>query len=245
MARRYLVAGNWKMNGSKDYVADLSKALANESFDNVDVVVCPPACFLPLFEKQNFALAGQDISVHEGGAHTGDLSASMLAEVGCGYVIVGHSERRDDHGETSELVAQKAKAALAAGLVPLVCIGEPLEVREAGTEESYVGEQLVPLMNLLSDEELARCVIAYEPVWAIGTGKTASPAQAQAMHAYLRAQFAKRNAELAEGIQLLYGGSMKPENAEELLAQKDIDGGLIGGASLKAESFIAICQAAK
>ncbi len=168
----------------------------------------------------------------------------MLKEAGCGYAIVGHSERREDQGESSELVALKAKQCVSSGVVPIICVGEPLEVREAGDVESFVGEQLDALVSAMSVDELSKTVIAYEPIWAIGTGKTASPEQAQEVHEFIRGYFNKVDAQLAQGLRILYGGSVKPDNAETLFAQKDVDGGLIGGASLKAEDFISICQAA-
>ncbi|MFC3093605.1 triose-phosphate isomerase [Alteromonas sediminis] len=243
MARKPLVAGNWKMNGNPTLVREMGDALNKLDTDAMNVVVCPPSCFLPLFANTSFATAGQDVSANEEGAHTGDIAASMLRDLGCKYVIVGHSERRQDHGESSQLVANKAKRALSEGLVPIICVGEPLEVRESEKEQEYVEQQLLPVFETLSKQELSQCVVAYEPIWAIGTGKTASPEQAQQMHAFIRSKLAEQDSVIAEGTRLLYGGSVKPDNARELFAQKDIDGGLIGGASLKTDSFIAICQA--
>jgi triosephosphate isomerase len=247
--RRKLVVGNWKMNGSRagnaallsDIAAGLDGALAA-------CAVCAPAPYLAQCEA---ALAGtpvawgaQDVSANANGAFTGEVSASMLAEHGCRYVIVGHSERRAYHGESNELVAKKTVAVLAAGMTPIVCVGETLEQREAGQTEQIVSRQLDAVLALLNEEQIAQIVVAYEPVWAIGTGKTATPAMAQEVHAQLRAQLKQKNAAAADSVQLLYGGSMKPDNAKELMAQPDIDGGLIGGAALKAPDFLAIIHAA-
>ncbi|MCU7554321.1 triose-phosphate isomerase [Alteromonas sp. ASW11-19] len=247
MSRTPLVAGNWKMNGSRELAGTFSDTLNANSVEGVDVVICPPSVFLTSFEASAFALGGQDVSALDNGAHTGDVSTGMLAECGCDYVIVGHSERRQDHGESSELVAQKAARVLSANLTPIVCIGEPLDVREAGESalQEYLGKQLAALTKQLSPQDLSGCVIAYEPIWAIGTGKTASPEQAQNVHAYIRATLAETDEAVADGMRILYGGSVKADNAEALFSQPDVDGGLIGGASLKADDFMTICQAAK
>jgi triosephosphate isomerase len=190
------------------------------------------------------ALGAQDMSAHAAGAYTGEVSAAMLQEFGVQYVILGHSERRAYHGETDAAVAAKTVAALKAGLVPVVCVGETLEQREAGQTNEIVGGQLDVVLAALSVEEAARIVVAYEPVWAIGTGKTATPEMAQEVHAMLRARLGAKSAEAAAKVRILYGGSMKPDNAEQLLAMADIDGGLIGGAALKAADFLAIIKAA-
>lgn len=242
--RKPLVAGNWKMNGNRSLVTTFNNAFENNALENVDVVICPPALYLSAFSTQAFALGGQDVSHLDNGAHTGDLSADMLCELGCKYAIVGHSERRDDHGESNSLVAEKAKKSIASGLTPIICVGESLDIRESGQVESFIGEQLDALVDGLTVEELSKSVLAYEPVWAIGTGKTASPEQAQDVHEFIRGYFAKVDAELAQGLRILYGGSVKADNAKTLFAQQDVDGGLIGGASLKTEDFISICQAA-
>ncbi|MET0858225.1 MAG: triose-phosphate isomerase [Telluria sp.] len=247
--RRKLVVGNWKMNGSKaSNAALLSGISAGVTGVHAACAVCAPAPYLAQCEA---ALSGgavawgaQDVSAHTGGAYTGEVSAAMLAEFACSYVIVGHSERRAYHAETSELVAQKAVAALGAGLTPIVCVGETLAEREAGQTAAVVSGQLDAVLTLLDDDDIARIVLAYEPVWAIGTGKTATPAMAQEVHAQLRAQLKEKNAAAAATVQILYGGSMKPDNASELMAQPDIDGGLIGGAALKAADFLAIVSAA-
>lgn len=244
--RRKLVVGNWKMNGSLAANAALLEALVAglPGAGAVDSAVCAPAPYLAqcqaLLQGSALAWGAQDVSAQPAGAFTGEVAAPMLAEFGCKYVIVGHSERRAYHGETNETVASKAVAALAAGLVPIVCVGETLAEREAQQTFAVVGEQLGAVLAALG-EDARRIVLAYEPVWAIGTGKTATPAMAQDVHARLRSQL-----EQSQGgaVQVLYGGSMKPDNAAQLLAQADIDGGLIGGAALKAADFLAIVGAA-
>lgn len=231
------------MNGSLSLVADFNKKLAEVKCD-AQIVVCAPSVLLHGFEKVGFSIGAQNVSHLDNGAHTGELSVEMLKEAGCDYVIVGHSERREDQGESNALVAQKAQKSIAAGLTPIICVGESLDVRESGNVESFVAEQLNALTSLMTVDELKRSVIAYEPIWAIGTGKTASPEQAQEVHEFIRGYFSKVDAELAQGLRILYGGSVKPDNAATLFSQQDVDGGLIGGASLKAEDFISICQAA-
>lgn len=246
--RPKLVVGNWKMNGSRAGNATLlSGIVAGLAGAKAACAVCAPAPYLAQCEQ---ALAGspvawgaQDVSAHASGAYTGEVAASMLADFGCRYVIVGHSERRAYHGESSELVAKKALAALAAGLTPIVCVGETLQEREAGNTASVVGGQMAAVLSVLDDEAVSKIVVAYEPVWAIGTGKTATPEMAQEVHAQLRKQIGERSAQAAGAVAILYGGSMKPDNAKELMAQPDIDGGLIGGASLKAADFLAIVHA--
>jgi len=244
--RRKLVAGNWKMHGSHPANAELLAGITAARPFGCDVAVCVP---FPYLSETAVALAAsdvrwgaQDCSAHEQGAYTGEVSAGMLAEFGCRYVIVGHSERRQYHAESDQLVADKAKAALARGITPIVCVGETLAQREAGETEAVVKRQLSAVIHALG-HCAGEMVVAYEPVWAIGTGKVATPEQAQAVHALLRAQLKAATAH-ADGMKILYGGSMKPDNAATLLAQPDIDGGLIGGASLKAADFVAICRAA-
>lgn len=231
------------MNGNRSLVTEFSNVLNTLKCD-AQVVVCTPSPYLSLFSANEFALGGQDLSHQAQGAHTGDISAEMLLEMECEYVIVGHSERREDHGESNELVAKKAKVALQKGLTPLICVGEPLEVREDNNVEAFITAQLDALKATLSVKDLKGSVIAYEPIWAIGTGKTASPEQAQDVHQFIRGYFAKLDEELAHGLRILYGGSVKPDNAKTLFAQPDVDGGLIGGASLKVDDFVSICQAA-
>ena len=244
--RRKLVAGNWKMHGSHSANAELLAGIAAARPFACDVAVCVP---FPYLSETAVALAGtdlrwgaQDVSAHAQGAYTGEVSAGMLAEFGCRYAIVGHSERRQYHAESDQLVADKAKAALARGLTPIVCVGETLAEREAGATETVVKRQLSAVIHALG-HCAGEMVVAYEPVWAIGTGKVASPEQAQAVHAVLRAQL-KAATPHADTMKILYGGSMKPDNAASLLCQADIDGGLIGGASLKLADFVAICRAA-
>ncbi|QYZ66923.1 MAG: triosephosphate isomerase [Gammaproteobacteria bacterium (ex Lamellibrachia satsuma)] len=248
--RRPLVAGNWKMNGSIESVRELLEGLRAGAGEvkNAEMAVCPPAVFIPQVQEQLsgsvIAWGGQDLSVETSGAFTGEIAASMLNDFSCKYVIVGHSERRTYHGESDELVAKKYAAARAAGLVPILCIGETLEEREQGITEDVCARQLNAVIELEGVEALADGVVAYEPVWAIGTGKTATPEQAQDVHAFIRGRVAEKSGEVAEGLRILYGGSMKPDNARELIGKPDIDGGLIGGASLKAADFLGICTAA-
>lgn len=249
MNKKKLIAGNWKMNGS--LVANealLQALLQNIGVPACDVAVCVPAPYLAqvqaLVEGSSIAVGAQDVSSHPQGAFTGEQSAAMLKDFGVRYVIVGHSERRQYHGETDELVAAKTAAALANGLTPIVCVGETLAQREAGQTEDVVKRQLSAVIHV-NGHCISEIVIAYEPVWAIGTGKTATPAQAQAVHAVLRGQLHHAANEHASGIRILYGGSMNASNAAELLAEPDIDGGLIGGASLKAPDFLQIIAAAR
>ncbi len=248
--RQYLVAGNWKMNGSHDANAALLEGVCagRAKAAGVEVMVCPPAVYLQSVAAaivgHDIALGAQDVSEHEKGAHTGEVSAGMLTDLCCTYTLVGHSERRTMYGDTDARVAAKFAAASAAGLVPVLCIGETLEEREAGDTERVVATQLDAVLDAVGVEGFGKAVIAYEPVWAIGTGHTATPEQAQAVHAFLRGRLAARDEDLAVRTRIVYGGSMKAANAGELLAQDDIDGGLIGGASLVAEDFLAIAAAA-
>ncbi len=246
MNRRRLVVGNWKMHGSRPANAALLDGILQARPFGCDVAVCVP---FPYLSETAATLAGsdvrwgaQDCSVHEQGAYTGEVSAAMLAELGCRYAIVGHSERRAMHAESDQLVADKAKAALGRGVTPIVCVGETLAQREAGQTEAVVKRQLSAVIHTLA-HCAGEMVVAYEPVWAIGTGLSASPEQAQAVHALLRAQLRAATPH-ADGMKILYGGSVKPDNALALFSQPDIDGGLIGGASLKAADFVAICRAA-
>ena len=248
--REFLVAGNWKMNGSTAASEELVSSIVGgvPEGSGFRLLVCPPFPYLAsvagLVSASDVALGAQNVSEHESGAFTGETAPSMLKDVGCDYVIVGHSERRAIYGETSVQVAAKFQAALAAGLIPILCVGETLEEREAGTTEKVIDEQLDAVLDTAGVESFTSAVIAYEPVWAIGTGMTATPEQAQDVHKHIRARLAQQNADLAEKVQILYGGSMKGENAPGLLSMPDIDGGLIGGASLKASDFLAIAEAA-
>ena len=249
MARNKLIAGNWKMNGLLAEAQALAGAIATRAVEAgpaCELLVCPPAqLLLPVaaaLEHSAVALGGQDCHPAESGAHTGDISAAMLRDVGCRYVIVGHSERRQDHGETSGRVQAKAAAALAAGLCPIVCIGETGAEREAGRAMAVVADQL---RSSLPATDGASVVVAYEPVWAIGTGKTATPADVASVHEGIRAGLADLlGGDAAAAVRILYGGSVKPDNAAELLAVPDVDGALVGGASLKADDFLAIAARA-
>ncbi len=248
--RRKLVAANWKMHGSRAENAPLVDAvLGAPSHPGVDCVICPPFVYLMEIARQlrdaAVKLGAQDVCAEATGAHTGEISAAMLRDVGCAYVIVGHSERRSLYGEDDVLVARKFAAAQSRGLTPILCVGEQLSEREAGHTEQVVARQLEAVLALTSVAGFGRAVIAYEPVWAIGTGRTATPAQAQQVHAFIRGRLAGRDAKIAEGLQILYGGSVKAGNARELFTQEDVDGGLIGGASLKAEEFLSILAAAR
>ncbi|MEO8125239.1 MAG: triose-phosphate isomerase [Burkholderiales bacterium] len=244
--RRKLVVGNWKMNGSLGTNAALLDDLLKEQGEwRCDAAVCAPFPYLAQLrerlEGSSLHWGAQDCSAHVSGAFTGEVSAAMLAEFGCRYVIVGHSERRAMHGESDQCVADKAKAALAHGLTPIVCVGETLAEREAGVTDEIVKRQLSTVIHTLA-QSISQVVVAYEPVWAIGTGRTATPAEAQAVHAVLRAKL-RAATERSDAMRILYGGSVKGDNAATLFAQPDIDGGLIGGASLKAAEFAAICRA--
>lgn len=243
-----LIAGNWKMNGSAASNAALVQALLAGAADwKCLVAVCVPAPYLAqvqaLVAGTGIDLGAQDVSQHEAGAYTGEVSAGMLRDFAVRYAIVGHSERRQYHGETDALVATKAQRALAAGITPIVCVGETLEEREAGRTEEVVKRQLAAVIHT-NGHCISEIVVAYEPVWAIGTGKTASPEQAQQVHAVLRAQLRAASAK-ADRVPILYGGSMNAANAAQLLSQPDIDGGLVGGAALKAADFLTIIAAAQ
>lgn len=248
--RSKLVVGNWKMHGRLAANAALLEGVAQGAQAlpaDVRVGVCVPFPYLAqaqaLLGGSRVVWGSQDVSAHEQGAYTGEIAAGMVADFEAGFAIVGHSERRAYHGESSELVAVKTQRALAAGVTPIVCVGETLEERESGATEQVVGAQLDAVLAVLSEQEAAQIVVAYEPVWAIGTGKSATSEQAQQVHAFLRARLAAKGAKVAD-VPLLYGGSVKPDNAAELFRQADIDGGLIGGAALKAQDFLAICTAA-
>jgi triosephosphate isomerase len=246
--RARLVAGNWKMHGSRADNARLLDAIIAGGAGGVDCAVCVPFPYLAEVSSRlsgsKFALGAQNVSEFASGAYTGEVSAPMLAEVGCTYALVGHSERRALFGETDEQVAAKFVAAQKSGLVPILCVGETLGEREGSRTEEVVGRQLEAVSKLAGIAALGKAVIAYEPVWAIGTGRTASPAQAQEVHSFLRGRIAAKDKATAAGLRILYGGSVKPGNAAEIFAMDDVDGGLIGGASLVAEDFLAICTAA-
>ena len=247
--RQPLVAGNWKMNGSAASAAELLSGIkaGMGAIRKTEVLVCPPFPYLTMaaaaLTGSGVAVGAQNACTEASGAYTGEVSAAMLKDVGCTYVILGHSERRQYYGDSDAIVAKKYAQVLAAGLTPILCVGETLEERERGETQAVVARHLDGVMETAGVEAVARGVIAYEPVWAIGTGRTATPEQAQEVHAFLRARVAAKSAEVAAGLRILYGGSMNPGNAMDLMSQPDIDGGLIGGASLKAADFLAICAA--
>ncbi len=252
--RNTLVAGNWKLNGSKASIAELLKGILVGMSDgsvkpNTEVAVCAPYIYIPqvqeILKGTAIAFGSESISEHDSGAFTGEISGPMLNDFSCEYAIVGHSERRSIFGEKDADTANKFAAARKHGIKPILCVGELLEEREQGITEVVVARQLDAVIDLEGVEALADAVIAYEPVWAIGTGMTASPQQAQDVHAFIRGKIAALNADVAEKVQILYGGSVNGGNADELFAMPDIDGGLIGGAALKAEDFLAICRAGK
>ena len=247
--RKILVAGNWKMHGSQAMVTELlSGLLAAPGAQSVDMAVFPPFPYLPLTQSllndSAVAWGGQTLNPAAKGAHTGEVSASMLLDFGCRYVLAGHSERRSLYGESDDDVAARFATALEAGLEPVLCVGETLQEREGGQTEAVVGRQLDAVLDRCGVEGFQRAVVAYEPVWAIGTGRTATPEQAQAVHAFIRDKFASRDGIIAGQLRILYGGSVNGSNAADLFAREDIDGGLVGGASLKAEDFLAIRDAA-
>ncbi len=250
MSRRKLVAGNWKMHASKEGSSTLVQDMLSsiKAFDRVDVAVCPPYPYLAqvqaLVRDSRLALGSQDICEKTGqGAFTGEVSGQMLVEFGCKYAIVGHSERRQFFGDNDDRVAAKFLAAQAVGLTPILCVGESLAEREAEQTEAVLGRQLKAVLAAAGVKSFGQAVVAYEPVWAIGTGRTATPEQAQSAHAYLRQLIAAEDAIIARDLRILYGGSVKPDNAATLFACTDVDGGLIGGASLDAAQFTAICAA--
>ena len=249
--RQTLVVGNWKMNGSLKSNQALIEGLKQNiaTVAKAEMAVCPPFIYLAqiseLLKGTVIGWGGQDLSQQNPGAFTGEVAGSMLVDFGCKYAIVGHSERRSLYGESDELVAEKFAKAQSLNLIPILCVGELLEEREAGNTENVVKRQLDAVIKQSGVASLAQSVIAYEPVWAIGTGKTATPDQAQEVHAFIRKNIAAQDAGVAEKVQILYGGSVKGNNAVELFAMPDIDGGLIGGASLKADEFLTICQAGR
>ena len=248
--RQTLVAGNWKMNGTRESIKNLLDGIKAGAAEvtSAEMAVCCPAVYISdvtnQLEDTSISYGGQDISTHESGAYTGEIAGGMWNDFGCKYVIIGHSERRTYHNESDDLVAEKFEAARQAGFTPILCIGETLEEREKGVTNDVCARQVNAVIAKSGVEALADAVIAYEPVWAIGTGKTATPEMAQETHAAIRQLIADQNAGVAAKVRIQYGGSMNAGNAADLLAMEDIDGGLIGGASLKAEDFLTICKAA-
>jgi len=251
MSRKTLIAGNWKMNGSAAQVDEFAQAMAADGGRvSAELLVCVPLVYIERMARglsgSGVALGAQNLADEvEPGAFTGEVNGAMLAESGCSHVIVGHSERRALYGETNAVVAAKVQAAVAAGLQPILCVGETLDQRDAERTEAVLTAQLDAVLSACDDATLAQMTLAYEPVWAIGTGRSASPEQAQAIHAFLRAQIERKDATLAGSMQFLYGGSVKPDNAAALFAGADVDGALVGGASLKADSFLDIARAAE
>jgi triosephosphate isomerase len=248
--RSKLVAANWKMHGSRTENEPLVEAIhAAAAPDSVECVICPPFVYLTdvgrMLRGGAVRLGAQDVCAEAQGAYTGEISAAMLRDVGVGYVIVGHSERRALYGESDELVARKFAAARSVGLIPILCLGEQLAERESGRTEAVIDRQLEAVVSLTGIAAFGEALIAYEPVWAIGTGRTATPEQAQQVHGFIRGRLAARDARIAAALRILYGGSVKAGNARELFAMPDVDGGLIGGASLKAAEFLAIVGAAR
>ncbi len=249
--RRPFIAGNWKMHGSRAENAELIERLllGLPAQTTVDIAVCPPHVYLwevgRLLKSSNVALGAQSVCAESVGAFTGEVSAAMLKDVGCAYVIVGHSERRTLFREDDALVARKFLAVQSQGLIPILCVGETSEEREKAQTTQVVSRQLAAVLDVAGAGAFRQGVVAYEPVWAIGTGKNASPAQVQEVHAHIRAEVAARDANIAAGLRVLYGGSVKATNAKEIFAMGDVDGGLIGGASLKADEFLKICSAAQ
>ena len=246
--RSVLIAGNWKMNGSMESVIELVEGIKAGESGNAKLAVCPPAVYLMkvggMLDGTDIGLGAQNVCDQEAGAFTGEISAAMIKECGAQYAIVGHSERRALYQESDKLVARRFSMAISLGLIPILCVGETLQEREQEITEKVVARQLDAVIEQQGISVIEQSVIAYEPVWAIGTGKVATPEQAQAVHRYIREKLAALDANVAEKVQILYGGSMNPANAGELLSQPDIDGGLIGGASLKAADFLAIGQSA-
>ncbi len=246
--RSSLIAGNWKMNGSLQSAIDLVEGIKAGNPGKAQLAVCPPAVFLMkvggMLAETEISLGAQNVCDQEAGAFTGEISASMLKECGCRYAIVGHSERRSHYLESDQLIAARFAMAVSAGLNPILCVGETLYEHEQGVTEAIVAKQIDAVLELCGIAGFAEAVIAYEPVWAIGTGLVASPDKAQAIHEFIRGKLAASDGDIAQRVQILYGGSMNPANAADLLSQPDIDGGLIGGASLKADDFLAIAQSA-
>jgi triosephosphate isomerase (TIM) len=248
--RKYLVAGNWKMNGTRESATRLVHAILQglEFSAEAEILICPPFVYLAdvagLLAGNAVLLGGQNVCAEEDGAYTGEVSGSMLRDIGCRYVIVGHSERRILYNETDTTVARKFVAAQKAGLTPILCVGETLNQRQNGETQGLIERQLMAVLDVAGMHAFEHAVVAYEPVWAIGTGKTAAPEQAQEVHAFIRACIKTRDARIGGIVRLLYGGSVRASNAAELFRMPDIDGGLVGGASLEAHEFLAICRAA-
>lgn len=246
--RKFLVAGNWKMHGSRASVAALVEGLLEQGTMPCQTLICPPVIFFDQLQRQlvgsSIGLGAQNLDWHDSGAYTGEVSAAMVLEFGCSHVLVGHSERRSLFGETDAQVGLKVEKCLSSGLTPVICIGESLAQRQADETFAVVQRQLDAVIRQVGVTALRHSIIAYEPVWAIGTGESATPEQAERVHAQIRQYLAKQDESLSQNIQLLYGGSVNGENAADLFAQENIDGALVGGASLKVDDFLRICRAA-
>ena len=244
MSRQQIVAGNWKLNGSKALINAFNEHFTHTDIPNVSIMLFVPALYAEAVDKSAFCVGVQNISEHSSGAHTGELSVAMLNDLGIKYTLVGHSERRQMYGDSNAVVAKKVSVALDADITPILCVGESLETCDAGQLNEFIQAQLDSVIELVGIAGLSRCVVAYEPIWAIGTGHTATPEQAQAVHAFIRQYIASKDAMSAQQISILYGGSVNAQTASDLFAQPDIDGGLVGGASLQQADFLTICQAA-
>jgi triosephosphate isomerase len=244
MDRQRIVAGNWKLNGSATLIEQFSDAFSALSLTNMQMILCVPYVYLSALKQTSLNVGAQNVAQQLNGAFTGEISTEMLCDVGAQYVIVGHSERRELFGETNTIVACKVEQLLLAGLTPILCIGESLATRESGEMFDFLQTQLDSVVERVGVAGLDKCIVAYEPIWAIGTGVTASPAQAQEVHAFIRNHLSSYDADIAANTTILYGGSVNAKTASDLFAQPDIDGGLVGGASLKVEEFMQICQAA-
>lgn len=244
MSRTKIVAGNWKLNGNKALVSAFNNAFTVAKLDNVSVMIFPPALYANEFDCEQLIIGVQNVSEQQSGAFTGELSTLMLNDIGIGHTLIGHSERRDLYHEDNDLIAAKVVTALAANITPILCIGESLDIRTAGKVNEFIQAQLDSVIDAVGMTGLSKCILAYEPIWAIGTGVTATPAQAQEVHAFIRDYLGSIDASVAQSLSILYGGSVNAKTAPDLFAQPDIDGGLVGGASLKEEEFLTICQAA-
>ena len=245
MDRKMIVAGNWKLNGDRFLVQDFLEGFANTSLTKVSPILCLPSVYLATVQGAKFAVGAQNVSDRASGAFTGEISVDMLKDVNAEFVIIGHSERREMFQETNQVIAKKLSTAIAAGLTPIFCIGESLETRESGSMFEFLSEQLASAIAEIGIAGVDKCIIAYEPIWAIGTGLTATPAQAQEVHAFIRNFLAEHDTGIAANTAILYGGSVNATSAPALFAEQDIDGGLVGGASLKLKEFLEICQAAE
>ena len=244
MSRTKIVAGNWKLNGNKALVSAFNDAFTVAQLDNVSVMIFPPALYVGEFNCEQLIIGVQNVSEQQSGAYTGELSALMLNDIGISHTLIGHSERRDLYHEDNDIIAAKVVTALAAKITPILCIGESLDIRTAGKVNEFIQAQLDSVIDAVGITGLSKCILAYEPIWAIGTGVTATPAQAQEVHAFIRGYLGSIDASVAQALSILYGGSVNAKTAPDLFAQPDIDGGLVGGASLKEEEFLTICQAA-